>query len=277
VPKIFYTFSSTEYWARAGSLTHTSEDGARDMPLAESSRLYFLSGTPHSGGPLPAIRETGSGSFRNLLNFAQQRWPLRALLIGMDDWLASGKAPPASRYPTVARGDLVERTAVTFPAAGAVRWPDYMPSVWRLDFGPAFEATGVIREPPRVGAPYRVLVPQVDADGNDRGGVPLLEVAVPLGTHTGWNVLEPGLRDLGYLSGLTGSFVPFAATRASRREMHDDRLSIEERYRGLPDYVSRVERAAAILVREGFMLADDVGAASARARQMWSAVTTPIP
>ena len=26
-PKIFYTFSSTEYWARAGSLTHTSDDG----------------------------------------------------------------------------------------------------------------------------------------------------------------------------------------------------------------------------------------------------------
>ena len=27
VPKIFYTFSSTEYWARAGSLTHTTTDG----------------------------------------------------------------------------------------------------------------------------------------------------------------------------------------------------------------------------------------------------------
>lgn len=53
VPKIFYTFSSTEYWARAGSLTHTTDDGVKDVPLAPTSRLYFLAGTPHSGGPLP--------------------------------------------------------------------------------------------------------------------------------------------------------------------------------------------------------------------------------
>ena len=33
VPRIFYTFSSTEYWARAGSLTHTNEDGTSDVPL----------------------------------------------------------------------------------------------------------------------------------------------------------------------------------------------------------------------------------------------------
>ena len=104
VPRIFYTFSSTEYWARAGSLTHTTEDGTRDVPLADSSRLYFLSGTPHAGGPLPPIRETDTGDFRNPLNFAQQRWALRALLLAMDDWLTSGKTPPASRYPTIAKG-----------------------------------------------------------------------------------------------------------------------------------------------------------------------------
>ena len=270
VPRIFYTFSSTEYWARAGSLTHTTDDGVRDVPLGDSSRLYFLSGTPHAGGPLPPIRETGNGDFRNLLNFAQQRWPLRALLLAMDDWVASGKAPPASRYPMVAKGELTDRTGVRFPPAGTVKWPDYMPSVWRLDFGAEFATTGVIREPPRVGAPYHVLVPQVDADGNDRGGVPLLEVAVPLGTFTGWNVLEPSLRDLGYLSGLTGSFVPFTRTRSERRDVSDDRPSIEERYRGLADYAARTDKAAAALVRDGFMLADDVPAATARARQMWN-------
>jgi hypothetical protein len=275
VPRIFYTFSSTEYWARAGSLTHTTDDGARDVPLADTSRLYFLSGTPHASGPLPAIRGSGGSDFRNLLNFAEQRWPLRALLLAMDSWLATGRTPPPSRYPAVSKGELVDRSALAFPAAGAMRWPDYMPSVWRLDLGAEFAATGVIREPPRVGAPYRVLVPQVDADGNDRGGVPLLEVAVPLGTHTGWNILEPGLQDLGYLSGLTGSFVPFASTRAARRAAGDDRLSLEERYRGLPDYLRRVRRAAATLVKDGFMLADDVEAATARARQMWNAVTDP--
>ncbi len=52
----------------------------------------------------------------------------------------------------------------------------------------------------------------------------MLEVAAPLGTFTGWNILEPPLRDLGYLSGLTGSFVPFARTQSERRAVHDDRL-----------------------------------------------------
>jgi hypothetical protein len=74
VPRIFYTFSSTEYWARAGSLTHTGEDGLADVPMATTSRLYFLSGTPHASGSLPpAPQQT-----RHPLNFAEQRWALRA-------------------------------------------------------------------------------------------------------------------------------------------------------------------------------------------------------
>ena len=210
VPRIFYTFSSTEYWARAGSLTHTNEDGTRDVALSDASRLYLLSGAPHAGGPLPPIRETTTGEFRHPLNFAQQRWSLRALVIAMDEWLASGTAPPASRYPTLARGDLVPRESVRFPAVPSMALPAYMPGVWRLDFGPQFPSAGIIAEPPRIGRAYTVLVPQVDADGNDRGGVPQLEVAVPLGTHTGWNVTVPALEDLRYLSGLTGSCEPFA-------------------------------------------------------------------
>ena len=52
-------------------------------------------------------------------------------------------------------------------------------------------ATRVITiEPPRTGEPYRVLVPQVNADGNDVSGIRLPEVAVPLGTYTGWNITD---------------------------------------------------------------------------------------
>jgi hypothetical protein len=54
-------------------------------------------------------------------------------------------------------------------------------------------------------------------------------------------------------------------------------LSIEERYRGLPDYASRVDLAAAALVRDGFLLPDDVAAATARARQMWSVLVDAKP
>jgi hypothetical protein len=38
LPRIFYTFSSTEYWARAGSLTHTNEAGTMDC--ARSHRRH---------------------------------------------------------------------------------------------------------------------------------------------------------------------------------------------------------------------------------------------
>ena len=31
LPKIFYTYSSTEYWARVGSLATTTVDGAQDV------------------------------------------------------------------------------------------------------------------------------------------------------------------------------------------------------------------------------------------------------
>jgi hypothetical protein len=272
VPRIFYTFSSTEYWARAGSLTHTNEDGTRDVALSDASRLYLLSGSPHASGPLPPIRETTSGEFLHPLNFAQQRWSLRALLIAMDEWVASGTAPPTSRYPTLARGELVPRESVRFPAVPSMALPAYMPGVWRLDFGPQFSSAGIIAEPPRVGRAFTVLVPQVDADGNDRGGVPQLEVAVPLGTHTGWNVTVPALEDLRYLSGLTGSFEPFATTREGRERAGDPRRAVNERYRNRAEYLARISDAARALVRDRFMLAEDVAAATARADAMWTAL-----
>ncbi|HEY3042415.1 MAG TPA: alpha/beta hydrolase domain-containing protein, partial [Vicinamibacterales bacterium] len=95
-PKIFYTFSSTEYWARAGSLTHTSDDGQNgvmnDAPLEATSRLYFLAGAPHASGSLPLIRDQ---TFQHFINFATQRWAQRALLLDLDAWVRGESEPPA--------------------------------------------------------------------------------------------------------------------------------------------------------------------------------------
>jgi hypothetical protein len=270
-PKIFYTFSSTEYWARAGSLTHTTEDGKRDAPLAATSRLYFLAGTPHASGalrPMSGPRQAGEV----YANFAQQRWVLRALLLALDDWTARGIEPPASQYPSIGRGELVPRSKVRFPAMTQLQLPGYMPQVWRMDFGEGYQATRVITsEPPRLGAAFPVLVPQVNDDGNDVAGIGMPEVAVPLGTYTAWLVAYPELSGLGYLSGLSGAFVPFAATRDGRQQ-GDTRPSIEERYRGKQDYLDRVKRSAADLVRARFMLAGDTDAVVLRAEDVWNAV-----
>ena len=270
VPKIFYTFSSTEYWARAGSLTHTTENGLADTPLDPTSRLYFLTGTPHSSGPLPPIRDTGSQEFRQDLNFAEQKWVLRALLLDLDDWILAGTEPPASRYPTIAKGELVTREAVQFPSVPSFPFAEYVPPVWRMDLGADYATTKVItKEPPSIGAPYPVLVPQVNADGNELGGIPLPEVAAPLGTHTGWNVTVPQLTGLRYLAGLVGSFVPFAPTRDARLRAGDSRPSIAERYRNRQDYLDRVGRASQDLVRQRLLLAEDVPEVLRYAEAIW--------
>ena len=275
-PKIFYTFSSTEYWARAGSLTHTTEDGKKDVPLAATSRLYFLAGTPHSSGILPLARTTRTQAFQHFINFAEQRWAARALLLDLDAWVRNDTKPPSSRYPRIDNDELVPFTRVRFPAAPSFPFVTYMPHVWRMDFGPEYNKTRIITdEPPRLGAPYAVLVPQVNTDGNDVSGIRLPEVAVPLGTYTGWNVTIPALKDLGYLSGLMGGFEPFALTREVRLKNGDMRLSIEERYAGRQDYLDRIKQAAQGLVRERFMLAEDVSAVLERASEIWNAVVTP--
>src|SRR5438093_4644862 len=275
-PKIFYTFSSTEYWARAGSLTHTSEDGKKDVPLAATSRLYFLAGTPHASGVLPLGNATRTQPFRHFINFAEQRWAARALLLDLDAWVRNGTEPPPSRYPLIAKKELVPFTRVRFPDAPSFPFATYMPQVWRMDFGPEYDKTRVItNEPPHLGEPFLVLVPQVNADGNDIGGIRLPEVAVPLGTYTGWNVTIPQLKDFGYLGGLIGGFEPFALTREDRQRNGDARLSIAERYAGRQDYLDRVKLAAEGLVRDRFMLAEDVRAVLQKASQMWDAVVSP--
>jgi len=272
-PKIFYTFSSTEYWARAGSLTHTTEDGRKDVPLASTSRLYFLAGTPHSSGGLSLTRRPTA--YEHFPNFAQQRWSARALLLDLDAWTRNGTEPPQSRYPLISKGELVPLTEVIFPSVPSFPFTTYMPQVWRMGFGGDYNITRVItNEPPRLGAPYRLLVPQVNVDGNDLAGIRLPEVAVPLGTYTGWNVTVPQLKDLGYLSGLVGGFEAFALTREDRQKSGDARLSINERYSGRQDYLNRIKQSAESLVRERFMLADDVPAVVQRAEEMWDAIVS---
>jgi Alpha/beta hydrolase domain len=274
-PKIFYTFSSTEYWARAGSLTHTTEEGTADVPLAGTSRLYFLAGTPHSSGGLPLTK--GRDQYRHFVNFAQQRWVTRALLLDLDDW-TRGTEPPSSQYPMMSKGELVPLDDVRFPKVPSFPFATYMPRVWRMDYGPEYQATRVISiEPPRAGEAYRVLVPQVNADGNDVSGIRLPELAVPLGTYTGWNVTIPQLRELGYLSGLVGGFEPFARTKEQRSTNGDSRPSIAERYTGRPDYLDKVKQVADDLVRQRFLRVEDVPAVLQSAERMWNAVVTTDP
>lgn len=274
MPKIFYTYSSTEYWARVGSLAYTSVDGMRELPLNADARLYFFSGTPHSPYPFPPIRGTRAAAFENLANFASAGWSFRALLLDLDEWVTRGTKPPDSAYPHLG-ADLVSRDRVVFPKVPGVEFPPYMPRNWRIDYGPDFFTKGIIgNEPPRLGQPYAVLVPRVDRDGNDSGGIALPEVAVPLGTFTGWNYQLPALPNLNYLSGLVGSFIPFALTLEDRKNSGDDRLSIVERYSGRDDYLGKVRDSLQILVSRRLIRAADVSAIVEQNAAQWDYLTS---
>jgi len=117
-----------------------------------------------------------------------------------------------------------------------------------LNFGPGFRSEGGIVAPvaPTMGAKYQVLVPQVGKDGLNIAGIRQMEIRAPLGTNMGWNVRASGRRE-GNLCGLTGSFLPFAATRAQRMASNDPRESLEERYKDHQGYVNAVKKAAAEL------------------------------
>ena len=128
------------------------------------------------------------------------------------------------------------------------------------------------RQPPEFGPPYVTRVPLPDADGNDLGGIRLPDLAVPLGTYTGWNLRGPEIGAPDKLARWSGSFVPFAPTEAARRAAGDPRPSLEARYASRADYRDRIEAAARELVTDGFLLADDVPEITARAAAFYDRV-----
>jgi hypothetical protein len=280
VPKIFYTYSSTEYWARVGSLATTTVDGLQDAPLGASSRLYFITGTPHAPGAFPPApaRAPSNQQYAYLMNYVSPIWAYHALLLALDDWVAKGTPPPASAYPTLAMQELVSRGAVQFPPIPGVEFPPYLPRNWRMDYGPDFATKGIIaQEPPALGVPYTILVPQVDTNGNEIAGIRLPHVAVPLGTFTGWNYTVPRLANLDYLAGLVGSFLPFARTRADREVSSDPRPSIAELYRTKEVYLERVRHAAEALVAQRFVRQKDLEAMLEDSARSWDFLMQPSP
>jgi hypothetical protein len=265
VPKIFYTNGSYEYWGRAAALIHSTLDGKEDAPLAPKTRIYFLAGTQHGPGAQPVKHDT-----QNLANPTDYRWAMRALLVDMNAWLTDDTPPPASRYPRIAKDQLVTINAVHFPKIPGVEFPAHLHHAYRVDYGPHFRDAGIVSiEPPKVGRAFPALVPQVDADGNDQGGVSLPEVAVPLATLTGWNLRAASIGAPDMLYNMVGSMIPFARTKAEREKNHDPRLSIEERYPSRADYLEKISAAAATLIRDRLLLADDVAPIKTNAAADW--------
>ena len=185
---------------------------------------------------------------------------MRALLVALDRWTAGEAPPPASAYPHVGDGTLVtpQAYAAAFPHGVALAPPAQALAEPRLDFGPRSAATGVPgRVPPEYGTPYGSRVPAPDADGNDRGGVRMVELQAPLGTHTGWNGRAPETGFPWATARFDGSFLPFARTEAERRASGDPRPSLQARYPTRDAYAAAARDAARRQVAAGFLLPED--------------------
>ena len=259
-PKIFYTNTDVEYWGggRSAALIHTTADGAKDIRLPANVRAYLLAGAQHGPSAFPPPQGLGQQKSNPMYYW----WSMRALLVSMEKWVTMDTLPPASAYPRLSDGTLVKASGVAFPHIPGVHSPRMLTAGLRMSSELAPGSAGA-------GAPLPFLVPQVDADGNERAGIRLPEVAVPLATYTGWNFRSSQAGGTEQLVELNGSYIPLTLTKTERDAEHDPRPSIAERYASREQYLDRIRKAASVLVKDRYLLADDIDGVVKRAAQHW--------
>jgi hypothetical protein len=251
-PLLIQSNTSAEYWEKGASLLTIDGLGKADLVSPETTRAYLIASTQHAG----ALPTAPRGPNANAVNWQSPLPALRALLSAMEDWVVRGIAPPPSRVPSIGEGTAVDPATIRFPAAPDFATPHVSanrttPVDWVDPPGSPGDANG------KAQGTYVTLVSTVDADGNELAGIRLPPVAVPLATFTGWNVF----RDLpDEFADRDGSYVPFARTKAERQASGDERLSLEDRYRSLDDYVARVQACVDRLVAERLLLPADAEA-----------------
>jgi len=270
LPKIFYTNTGYEYWGRAASLIHTSIDGVEDVDPLPNERIYHLAGGQHFVGRFPPSQAnrmvSGPGYRGNPLNFLVT---MRSLLAEMMAWVERDDPPPASTYPRIDAGTLVPISSVRFPSIPDLEVPQVVHTAYRADYGPRWGDGIIDRQPPELGAPFPSLVPQVDEYGNERGGVPSVEILVPLATFFPWNLRLDFPGGTHELTDFVGTYVPLPRSEADRRAVADPRPSIEALYRDKAEYLQLARAGARNLVRMGFLLEEDVDDVLARAEAHW--------
>jgi hypothetical protein len=237
VPKLLLTNSSWEYWRGDGALVHIDPVSGADLPPDPDARAYLLAGTDHIGAmPIKDMMPTA-----NPVHTHDASPILRALFAALVEWVCDGIEPPPQAVPSHAEGTAATREEVlaAFEGSGA-----HLPDVRKLnvtrdvDLG-AKADQGIGRWPLTLGADTPAVVSAVDPDGNERAGIALPVVAVPVAAYTGWNPRRPipGLPDVLYE--FVGSRLPLLSGRgpAPREE-----------------YETAVRAAAADLVRRRLLL-----------------------
>ena len=265
-PKVLHTVSSTEYWQGGHSLVTTDAKGENDVAPPEGVRIYHLAGTQHR--ILPTMPKGVCSAPPNVV--VDPRPAMRALILAFDRWAKGGEPPPPSVYPKLADGTLVDPAKLKWPAMASFATPREPNPIAQFDYGVRF-AEGIIDTvpPAPISFRYRVLVPAIDADGNELAGLRMPEQAVPAATTTGWALRGADSGAAGELCYLDGMALPFARTASEREARKDPRPSLAERYQDRNAYVAKVRNAALDLQRRGYLLEEDVAKIVERAGRAW--------
>jgi hypothetical protein len=273
VPRIFFSHTSYEYWGRAASLIHTSADARTDATIGPNVRIYYFTGLQHYPGPFPPSPGEGSLTGQQPQSPLPIRFFWRAMIANMDAWIRADIAPPPSAYPTIASHTLVPLGKLAFPKLPHVQLPSEANAAYHLDYGPNWRSGILSVEPPEVGKPFPVLVPQVDADGNELGGIHLPEISVPLATYTGWNLRDSSMGAPSQRVPFQGSYLGFPKDPAARKQSGDPRKSIAERYSSRGTYLEQFRRAADELITQHWLLPEDRAALLERGAAEWDSLT----
>jgi hypothetical protein len=260
-PVVFEVDTANEFWNMKASL-NVADGLGNPVPIPENVRLYFLSSYSHLGADglfSPSVTAVLCQHVTHAFPGGYQPSE-RALLVALDEWADRGIEPPRSNYPQLRGSTLIPRAeaAEDSPRIPGVDFPTLINELELLDFGPLFNPVGGVLTllPPVLGPRYQLFVPKPDEDGLDIAGIRPMEIRVPLGTNTGWNIRAPG-HLAPNLCSLNGSFFPFATTKAERLASGDPRKSLEERYHTHVGFVRSVRQGAKQLVQERFLLPQD--------------------
>jgi len=279
-PKIIEHFGAAEIWGLKLGPEWVGTDPKQDIPLPDNVRRYYISSTPHGGGnggfstnpgTVGNCPSTGYGVGTFPSNPMPHTETTNAIAQHFRHWLMDGTLPPPSQWPRL-KGPRGERTLVeptkaamgfpTIPYAGmtATAPTGLINPVLDYDFGPRFDnfdASGIVDNvPPIVKQAIPMMVPKVDADGNELGGVPVVLREAPLGTYLGWNITNGGFHD-DKICHYLGGWIPFAKTQAERLASGDPRLSLQERYGNHAGYVAAVRAGIDKAMAAGFLLQAD--------------------
>jgi len=245
-PKIMHWDSGTESWQGRNSLVVGDPLGKKDVPIPDNVRLYYFSSTQH--GPTDRPERGICQQLTNPLSYQETQ---RALIVALQTWVTKDVAPPPSRYPKISDGTFVapQQSVQGFPTIPGVRY---------LGKPADLHVNDLTTQPANhvKGKEYSLLVPKVDKDGNEIGGVRAVNLQVPLATHAGWNLRAKGFVE-DELCYLNGQYIPFTKTKEEREKSGDPRLSVEERYKDQADYVQKISQAARSLVDERLLLQED--------------------